>query len=213
MDADIVPKFDFLVKIVLIGDTNVGKTNILSRLVDNRFNSDSKATIGVEFGSKIFKFDSSTVKVQIWDTAGQERYHAITTAYYRGSAGAVLVYDICNEASLDHIRSIWLMNLNTVLESSIPKMLLGNKHDLESERKIGTESGRALAVSENMAFFETSAFSGENINPAFESFVRTIYEMEKDKIVPAGSKNKIGVAGLKGHELSIKKKKKRSSCC
>lgn len=213
MDPEVIPKFDFLIKIVLIGDTNVGKTNILSRLVDNKFNADSKATIGVEFGSKIFKFDGSTVKVQIWDTAGQERYHAITTAYYRGSAGAVLVYDISNKESLDHVRSIWLMNLNTVLENSIPKMLLGNKQDLENERKISTESGRTLAVSENMAFFETSAFSGENVNLAFESFVRTIYEMEKNKMVPAGNKDRVGTTELKGHELSIKKKKKRSSCC
>lgn len=211
MDTEVIPKFDFLIKIVLIGDTNVGKTNILSRLVGNEFNANSKATIGVEFGSKIFKFDSSTIKVQIWDTAGQERYHAITTAYYRGSAGAVLVYDISNETSLDHIRSIWLMNLNTVLESNVPKMLLGNKNDLERERRVSTETGKKLAISDNMAFFETSALSGENIGRAFESFVRTIYEMEKSKMVTAGSKGRPGPGELKGRELGIKKK--RSSCC
>lgn len=208
MNKENSQKFDYLIKIVLIGDANVGKTNILSKLTDDRFDFNTKPTIGVEFGSKIFKFDNDWVKAQIWDTAGQERYHAITSAYYRGSTGSVLVYDITDEKSLENIKLIWLKNLHSVVERSIPKMLLGNKSDLLEKRQVQKDSGKNLALSENMSFFETSALSGENIEEAFEDFIRKIYENEKK--ISVLNKNK--KADLKFTGLKLKEKRKNSCC-
>ena len=209
MNSDALEKFDYLIKIVLIGDANVGKTNILSRLVNGKFSENSKPTIGVEFGSKVFRFNKDLVKVQIWDTAGQERYHAITSAYYRGSAGSVLVYDVTNPKSLENIKTTWLRNLISVVDKSIPKMLLGNKSDLEDQRKVQKDSGKGLAISENMTFFETSALSGENIDVAFEDFVKKIYEIEKNNVESSAKRNKKDL-NFKGTEL---RKNKKYSCC
>jgi len=210
MNATNPQRFDYLIKIVIIGDTNVGKTNIVSNLVEDKFRKDTKPTIGVEFGSKTFKFDNSNVKVQVWDTAGQERYHAITTSYYRGAAGVVLVYDVTNKISLENIQATWLRNLEVVLDKSIPKMLLGNKIDLQEERVVDEDSGKNMAMSENMAFFETSALSGENIKLAFETFIKKIYEAEKSKtFVKEKTKESLDA---KGTSLKMKSPKK-SSCC
>lgn len=203
-------KSDYLIKIVLIGDASVGKTNILSRLTKNKYDESSKPTIGVDFGTKIFKFDNDTVRVQIWDTAGQERYHAISTAYYRGSLGSVLVYDISNPRSLDNIRTIWLKNLNLSVEKSIPKMLLGNKSDLSNNRMISYDSGKSLSLADNMTFFETSALTGENIEKAFEEFISKIYETEKRKIT---TNQRSGFKGLEYKGKEITGKQKKSNCC
>ena len=210
MNNTIAQKFDYLIKVVLIGDSYVGKTNLLSRLVRGKFEGSTKPTIGVEFGSKIYKFNNDHVKVQIWDTAGQERYHAITSAYYRGTSGSVLVYDITNANSLANIRTIWLRNLNSVIDSSIPKMLMGNKSDLQDNRKVEREAGKNLAISENMTFFETSALSGDNVEVAFKDFIEKIYEIEKRKFMLANKSNIKGI-DLKG--VKLKKVKKYSGCC
>lgn len=210
MNAANPEKFNYLIKIVIIGDTNVGKTNIVSNLVEDKFRKDTKPTIGVEFGSKTYKFDDSTIKVQIWDTAGQERYHAITTSYYRGASGVILVYDVTNKGSLENILTVWLRNLETVLDAKIPKILLGNKIDLEEERVVDKDMGKDMALSENMAFFEVSALSGENINMAFETFIRKIYEAEKSKL--SAKKNAKEQLDSKVSGLKVKNPK-RSSCC
>lgn len=211
MDLGGSQKFDCMIKIVVIGDSNVGKTNIVSKLVEDKFIAESKPTIGVEFGTKLFRFDDRNIKVQVWDTAGQERYHAITTSYYRGSAGVVLVYDITNKSSLENIRNIWLRNLNSVLERKIPKMLLGNKSDLTENRVLSTDAGKEFALSEGLGFFETSALSGDNILIAFESFVKKIYEEEKKRNFISESKT-TAYLNTKGKTLRIKKTKK-SACC
>lgn len=205
-------KFDYLFKIVLVGDTNVGKTNILSWLKTNDRPAVSKPTIGVEFGTKTFRFDDAVVKAQIWDTAGQERYHAITAAYYRGSCGAVIVYDISSKNSLENATSVWLKNLKSAADPDIPVMLLGNKRDLERERALEEEAGRAVALKNGMGFFETSAVSGENIQKAFETFIRQIYNAEKQK-KDSPTRVKIRKEDLAGHEVKMSSKHKKSSCC
>lgn len=204
-------KFDYLFKIVIIGDSSVGKSNIISRLVKNEFSQSTKPTIGVDFATKTFKFDKSLVKIQLWDTAGQERYHAIVSAYYRGSSGAVIAYDVTNQKSFENIRTIWLKNLRSVCDESLPLMILGNKNDLEKERVVSKLAGEELAMSERLAFFETSALSGDNINAAFETFIRQIYEREKKKELE-NSKKTLDGNKLKTKEV-IKKKNKKSSCC
>ncbi|KAI4292245.1 Ras-related protein Rab-11A [Pancytospora philotis] len=206
-------KFDYLFKIVLIGDTNVGKTHILSRLIKDSVPSASKPTIGVEFGTKTFAVDGATVKAQIWDTAGQERYHAITSAYYRGSSGAVVVYDITKKNSLENALTLWLRNLRQVADPSLPVLLIGNKSDLKSKREVKTEEGREAALKEGMGFFETSALSGENVAEAFEMFIKQIYEIERKK-ENSPTRVKVRREELVGEYLKGKKsKKQKSSCC
>lgn len=136
--------YDYLFKVVLIGDSGVGKSNLLSRFTRNEFDLETKTTIGVEFATNTVNIDSKTIKAQIWDTAGQERYRAITSAYYRGAVGALLVYDISKQSSFDNIER-WLNELNDHSDAAITVMLVGNKSDLRHLRAINTEAGAALA--------------------------------------------------------------------
>ena len=167
--------YNMIFKVVLIGDTSVGKTNILSKYLSNEFDPDSKATVGVEFGTKDFKIEDNIVKVQIWDTAGQERYRSITSAYYTGAKGSLLVYDITNVKSFENIDK-WISDLKTNGEENITIVLLGNKSDLESERKITLEQGKEKAEFYKLAFMETSALNGNNIENAFSELITQVYK-------------------------------------
>jgi len=124
-------EFDVLFKVILVGDSGVGKTNILNRYTKNEFNFDSKTTIGVEFGSKIFNVKDHNVKIQIWDTAGQERYRSITNAYYKGSKGAIIVFDLSRRETFDHVER-WYEDINKNGDKDISVILVGNKSDLEN---------------------------------------------------------------------------------
>ncbi|EEP79272.1 GTP-binding protein ypt3 [Uncinocarpus reesii 1704] len=131
-------------EIVLIGDSGVGKSNLLSRFTRNEFNLDSKSTIGVEFATRSIQVDSKTIKSQIWDTAGQERYRAITSAYYRGAVGALLVYDISKHQTYENVTR-WLKELRDHADSNIVIMLVGNKSDLRHLRAVPTEEAKQFA--------------------------------------------------------------------
>jgi Ras-related protein Rab-11A len=133
-----------LITVVLIGDSGVGKSNLLSRFTRNEFNLDSKSTIGVEFATRSIQVDSKTIKAQIWDTAGQERYRAITSAYYRGAVGALLVYDISKHQTYDNVTR-WLKELRDHADSNIVIMLVGNKSDLRHLRAVPTEDAKQFA--------------------------------------------------------------------
>lgn len=211
MNIETQERFDYLFKVVIIGDSNVGKTNIISRLVHDKFIKDSKSTIGVGFATKIFKFDGSLIKVQLWDTAGQERYRALVSAYYRGSFGAVIVYDVTDKNSFEHAHTRWIENLESSIGSNIPKMLLGNKIDLVDEVVITKNEGQKEALANEMAFFETSALSGDNINIAFETFIRRIYENEKRKDL-SEDKNMLDESKVK-IASKLSKPKNRKGCC
>ena len=167
--------YDMIFKIVLIGDTSVGKTNILSKYLSNEFDPDSKATVGVEFGTKDFKIGNNIVKVQIWDTAGQERYRSITNAYYKGAKGSLLVYDITNPKTFESLDK-WISDLKTNAEEKISIVLIGNKTDLEDQRKITTEQGKEKAEFYKLAFIETSALNGNNIEKAFNELITDVYK-------------------------------------
>jgi Ras-related protein Rab-11A len=132
--------------VVLIGDSGVGKSNLLSRFTRNEFNLDSKSTIGVEFATRSIQVDSKTIKAQIWDTAGQERYRAITSAYYRGAVGALLVYDISKHQTYENVNR-WLKELRDHADSNIVIMLVGNKSDLRHLRAVPTEEAKQFASS------------------------------------------------------------------
>lgn len=134
--------------VVLIGDSGVGKSNLLSRFTRNEFNLDSKSTIGVEFATRSIQVDAKTIKAQIWDTAGQERYRAITSAYYRGAVGALLVYDISKHQTYENVTR-WLKELRDHADSNIVIMLVGNKSDLRHLRAVPTEEAKQFASTEH----------------------------------------------------------------
>ena len=166
---------DFLFKIVLIGDSGVGKTNLLSQFVRSQFNPDSKTTIGVEFATKTIQIKNKTVKAQIWDTAGQERYRAITSAYYKGAIGAMILYDITSSISFNSVNR-WLQELRENADASIIIMLVGNKCDLTEFRSVSLADGRNFAEKEKMLFIETSAKEQTNVQEAFQQLIGEIVD-------------------------------------
>ena len=170
--------YDLLYKIIIIGDSNVGKSNILSRYTKDQFQGNSKATVGVELGTKFVKVEGVGAKLQIWDTAGQERYRSLTSSYYKGCHGCFIVYDITNEASFQSINT-WYEQAVKEAGKDISIILVGNKCDLENERKVSKEQGEEQAKTMNASFFETSALSKVNIDDIFNEIVNNIYQRTK----------------------------------
>ncbi|KAL5702932.1 Ras-related protein RABA5c [Ranunculus cassubicifolius] len=173
---------EYLFKVVIIGDSAVGKSNLLSRYARNEFSMNSKATIGVEFQTQSTEIDGKEVKAQIWDTAGQERFRAVTSAYYRGAVGALIVYDITRRSTFDSVGR-WLEELNIHSDTTIARMLVGNKLDLENIREVSVEEGKSLAEAEGMFFMETSALDSRNVKTAFEMVIREIYNNVSRKVL------------------------------
>lgn len=208
-------EYDYLFKIVLIGDSGVGKSNLLSRFTRNEFNLESKSTIGVEFATKSIQAEGKTIKAQIWDTAGQERYRAITSAYYRGAVGALLVYDITKHVSFENVER-WLKELRDHADANTVIMLVGNKSDLRHLRAVSTEEAMAFAEKNNLAFIETSALEATGVDTAFQRILTEIYKLMSRKTIqaeenatslPAGDSIKITTDNADGA------KKKKSGCC
>jgi len=182
-------EYDFLYKVVLIGDSGVGKSNLLSRFTRNEFNLETKSTIGVEFATRSIQADGKTIKAQIWDTAGQERYRAITSAYYRGAVGALLVYDIAKNVTFKNVER-WLAELRENAAGNIVIMLVGNKSDLRHLREVPTESAKEFSEKNNLLFIETSALDSSNVEQAFQNILTQIYHQTArptvtDKAAPA----------------------------
>ena len=165
--------YDLIFKLVLIGDSGVGKTNILSRYISNEFSFSTKSTVGVEFGSKIIKKNDKLIKIQIWDTAGQERYKSITSAYYKGAKGAFVVYDITRRDTFMNVDK-WIGELKSTGNEDVFILLIGNKSDLEQERQVSTEEVTKKAEQLKIAFCETSALEGKNIEYAFQTVVEEV---------------------------------------
>jgi len=171
----------FLYKVVVTGDSGVGKTNIISRFTSNEFNIENKATIGVEFGHAELTVNDTKVKVQIWDTAGQERFRAVTRGYYRGAVGALMVYDITKAQTFKNVEK-WMQELREYADPDIVIMLVGNKSDLKSNREVATEDAKAFAKKNGLLYIEASALDGENIKEAFQQTVNAIHEQRLKKI-------------------------------
>jgi len=168
-------EYDYLFKVVLIGDSEVGKSNLLLRFTRDEFNLESRSTIGVEFASRSVTLeDNKIAKAQIWDTAGQERYRAITSAYYRGALGALLIFDVTKRTSFESIER-WLVELSEHASPRIRTLLIGNKNDLEHLRTVSTEEAQNLAESRSMAYIETSALNSTNVEKAFMEILKEIY--------------------------------------
>ncbi|CAD5163010.1 unnamed protein product [Musa acuminata subsp. malaccensis] len=207
-------EYDYLFKIVLIGDSGVGKSNILSRFTRNEFCLDSKSTIGVEFATKTLQVEGKTIKAQIWDTAGQERYRAITSAYYRGAVGALLVYDITKKQTFDSIQR-WLRELRDHADSNIVIILAGNKSDLKHLRAISQDEGRALAEKEGLSFLETSALESLNVDKAFQTIISEIYHIINKKALAAQEAARTAGPPVQGTTIDVSDSAggSRSACC
>jgi len=173
--------YDYLFKLLLIGDSGVGKTCLLFRFADNTFNSTFISTIGIDFKIQTLEIDGKRIKLQVWDTAGQERFRTITTAYYRGAMGILLVYDVTSKKSFDNITN-WLRNIEEHASEGVEKLLVGNKSDLEEKRAISEEEGQLLAVQHSIDFIEASALSGENVREAFMRMARRVKIKHESKV-------------------------------
>ncbi|XP_058196645.1 ras-related protein RABA5b [Rhododendron vialii] len=205
---------EYLFKIVVIGDSAVGKSNLLSRFARDEFDLHSKATVGVEFQTQVLEVEGKEVKAQVWDTAGQERFRAVTSAYYRGAFGALLVYDITRRTTFDSIKR-WLDELNTHCDTTVARILVGNKCDLENIRDVSIDEGKSLAQEEGLFFIETSALDSTNVNAAFEIVIRQIYNDVSRKMLNSDSyKAELSVNRVtlvNGSDMS--KQKGVLSCC
>ncbi|MFH4983027.1 hypothetical protein AB6A40_009736 [Gnathostoma spinigerum] len=165
--------YDYLFKLLLIGDSGVGKTCVLFRFSDDSFNNSFISTIGIDFKIRTIELDGKKIKLQIWDTAGQERFRTITTAYYRGAMGIMLVYDITNEKSFENIKN-WIRNIEEHASSDVEKMIIGNKCDMEERRQVSRDRGEHLAIEYGTKFLETSAKANINVEEAFFTLARDI---------------------------------------
>ena len=166
-------------KCVLIGDTGVGKSNLLRRFTRDEFTMDSKSTIGVEFATKQIEHEGHVIEAQVWDTAGQERYRAITAAYYRGAIGALLVYDITRRETFEHLSS-WLEDARQHANPNMTIMLIGNKSDVAHKRQVSREEGEEFAREHGLVFLETSAKTSDNVEEAFINTASVICEKIDD---------------------------------
>ncbi|XP_031720844.1 ras-related protein Rab-8A-like [Anarrhichthys ocellatus] len=165
--------YDYLFKLLLIGDSGVGKTCVLFRFSEDAFNSTFTATLGVDFKIRTIELDGKKIKLQIWDTAGQERFQTITTAYYRGATGIMLVYDIANEDSFENIKN-WIRNIEEHASSDVEKMVLGNKCEINDKRQVSKDRGEKLALEYGIKFMEISAKANINVENAFLTLARDI---------------------------------------
>ena len=186
MSSDKNDEIDYLFKVVLIGDSAVGKSNLQSRFAKDEFSIQTKPTLGVEFACRTVVVEDKQIKVQIWDTAGQERYKAITTAYYRGAVGALLVYDITRMNSFENVTR-WLEELREHASPDLKVMLVGNKSDLRNLRTVKTEDAKAFADRNRLSFIETSAMDNQNVETAFQNLISHIYQGLKNQPTGTGT--------------------------
>ncbi|KAJ4878054.1 Ras-related protein RABA5a [Raphanus sativus] len=208
---------DYLFKIVLIGDSAVGKSNLLARFARDEFYPNSKSTIGVEFQTQKIDINGKEIKAQIWDTAGQERFRAVTSAYYRGAVGALLVYDISRKQTF-HSIGRWLNELHTHSDMNVVTILVGNKSDLKEIREVPTAEGKALAEAQGLFFMETSALDSSNVAAAFETVVKEIYNILSRKVMSSQELSKQDPASLSnGKKVVIESEaqgeSKKGGCC
>ena len=174
--------FDYMFKLLIIGNSSVGKTSFLFRYSDDSFSSTFVSTVGIDFKVHTVLRNEKRIKLQIWDTAGQERYRTITTAYYRGAMGFILMYDVTNEESFKSCAD-WAEQVKTYSWDHTQVVLVGNKCDLEDERIVSYEQGKMLADSLGYSFFESSAKQNINVRGAFDELVDVISEHMADSVV------------------------------
>ncbi|XP_038626812.1 ras-related protein Rab-3D isoform X1 [Tachyglossus aculeatus] len=199
--------FDYMFKLLIIGNSSVGKTSFLFRYADDSFTSAFVSTVGIDFKVKTVYRNEKRVKLQIWDTAGQERYRTITTAYYRGAMGFLLMYDISNQESFNAVQD-WATQIKTYSWDNAQVILIGNKCDLEDARVVPTEDGKRLADDLGFEFFEASAKDNINVKQVFERLVDIICEKMNESL----DANSTMVSNNKSPSLSETPPPQASSC-
>ena len=203
-------KEDFKIKIVVVGDSGVGKTNLIKRFITNEFSENFKATIGVEFMSKTYRINKHLFKIEIWDTAGQERYKSITAVYYKGAKGGIVVYDTTEQTTFDNIDK-WMLEIKDKTSKDIKLMIIGNKIDLKDEREVENEEALKKAVSFGIPLMETSALDATNVKEAFNGLLKEIYKDMKDNLNKPENKFQ---NDKKGIDINTNEpEKKKSKCC
>lgn len=171
-------EYDVLFRLLLLGDSGVGKTCMLRRFTESEFDASHISTIGVDFKMKTLDIDGVKVRVQIWDTAGQERYQTITKQYYRRAQGIIFVYDITNAPSFQHLAK-WVSDVDEFVPDKVQRIMVGNKSDEELRRQVTREQGRKLAENYGMEFFESSASDSSNIIESFTRVTELVLQAHK----------------------------------
>jgi len=207
--------YAYLFKYFIIGDTGVGKSCLLLQFTDKRFQPVHDLTIGVDFGARMITIDNRQIKLQIWDTAGQESFRSITRSYYRGAAGALLVYDITRRETFNHLTR-WLEEARQNANQSMVIMLIGNKSDLDHRRQVTKEEGEQFAKEHGLIFLETSAKTAANVEEAFINTAQKIYQNIQDNIYDVTNEAhgiKVGMAASPAVNLNKQPAKDPGKCC
>eukprot|EP00882_Tetradesmus_deserticola_P003552 GHRQ01003760.1.p1 GENE.GHRQ01003760.1~~GHRQ01003760.1.p1 ORF type:complete len:219 (+),score=97.91 GHRQ01003760.1:332-988(+) len=204
--------YDYLIKLLLIGDSGVGKSCLLLRFSEDSFTPSFITTIGIDFKIKKIFLDNKWVKLQIWDTAGQERFRTITSAYYRGAMGILLVYDVTDEASFNNIRN-WMRNIEQHASDNVNKIIVGNKSDMADEKRaVPYAKGQALAQEYGMRFFETSAKDNSHVEEVFTSIAKDVMQrLQREQ----ADQQQVGTSSpLKlTSNLDKAKQRRKKTCC
>ena len=201
--------YDFVFKILLVGDSSVGKSSLLLRFSDNVFQESFLPTIGVDFKIRTIDHQGSVVKLQMWDTAGQEKFKTITSAYYKGAQGIVMVFDLTDKRSFDNIKN-WIAECEQFSNLEPVKILVGNKMDMGRERQVSSDQARLFAESEGMLYVETSARTGQNVENIFQSIATGM----RERFVTAPIPRQVTPGSIPLRPLPAKdiRKKHRPSC-
>lgn len=204
-------EYDYLFKLLLIGDSGVGKSCLLLRFADDTYTPDYISTIGVDFKIRTIELDGKTIKLQIWDTAGQERFRTITSSYYRGAHGIIIVYDVTDQDSFNNVRQ-WLQEIDRYATGGVMKLLVGNKADLSDKKIVEYTDAKAFADSLDIPFLETSALSSTNVEQAFYTMARQIKAQMTNNASVGNSGNNNGKSNvnLRGQSLTSNQS---NSCC
>jgi len=197
-------EYDYLFKLLLIGDSGVGKSCLLLRFADDTYTESYISTIGVDFKIRTIDLDGKTIKLQIWDTAGQERFRTITSSYYRGAHGIIVVYDTTDLESFNNVKQ-WLHEIDRYASDNVNKLLVGNKSDLTSKRAVSFDQAKEFADSLGIEFIETSAKNSTNVEKAFMMMASQIKARYKPVTAATNNSN----VNLQGQSVGAKS----GGCC
>ena len=184
--AGMNPEYDYLYKLLLIGDSGVGKSCLLLRFADNTYTESYISTIGVDFKVRTIELEKKTIKLQIWDTAGQERFRTITSSYYRGAHGIIVVFDVTDQVSYNNVKQ-WLKEIERYACENVNKLLVGNKCDLDDKRQVAHETAKEFADDLQISYIETSAKNATNVDETFIKIAEEIRHMRRTQDSPADS--------------------------
>eukprot|EP00892_Ulva_mutabilis_P010225 jgi/Ulvmu1/7575/UM037_0119.1 len=200
------PEYDYLFKLLLIGDSGVGKSCLLLRFADDTYTESYISTIGVDFKIRTVELDGKIIKLQIWDTAGQERFRTITSSYYRGAHGIIVVYDVTDAESFDNVKT-WLSEIDRYASESVNKLLVGNKADLSAKKVVDSSSAQDFATDYGIPFLETSAKDSNNVEQAFMTMASEIKNRLTSQVSATADGDTVNVGVGKAID------NRASSCC